>query len=227
MLLSLRNLLSSCSVGVLLCMVPASTAWAEIAPEFGPASVTPTSAGAPEQKPSWKELTPAQQQALKPLAAHWNNISEQQKRKWLALSVNFEKMSPTMQAVLQERMLDWGTLSGVQRSQARLNFAEAKRLSPEEKQAKWEAYQTLDPEEKAKLAKQVQKKLAGAATGVMLTPSQKLATVPTERKYEPKGPSIATGAHQINTRTLLPLPAYRFSTGTWVVPQPAAKANGQ
>ncbi|MBC7681586.1 MAG: DUF3106 domain-containing protein, partial [Ferruginibacter sp.] len=191
MLLSTRNLLSASCVGMLLCVGLVSSVWAEIAPDFGPASVASTAVGTPQQKPLWKELTPAQQQALKPLAAHWNNISEQQKRKWLALSVNFEKMSPTMQAVLQERMLDWGALSGVQRSQARLNFAEAKRLSPAEKQAKWEAYQTLDPEEKAMLAKQVQKKLAGAATGAKLTPSQKLASVPPPRTNEPKGPSIA------------------------------------
>lgn len=221
MLLSLRNLLPASCAGVVLSLGIVSAVWAEIAPDMGPASVPLASASKPEQKPLWNELTPAQQQALKPLATHWNNISEQQKRKWLALSVNFEKMSPTMQAVLQERMLDWGALSGLQRSQARLNFAEAKRLSPAEKQAKWEAYQTLDPEEKAKLAKQMQKKLAGAATGVKLTPSQKLATVPPERKNEPKGPSIATGAHQIDPKTLLPLPAYRFSTGSSVVPQPA------
>ncbi|WP_295960327.1 DUF3106 domain-containing protein [Rhodoferax sp.] len=216
--------MSASCVGVVLSLGVLPTAWAEIAPDFGPASIPLASASKPEQKPLWKELTPAQQQALKPLATHWNNISEQQKRKWLALSVNFEKMSPTMQTVLQERMLDWGALSGTQRSQARLNFAEAKRLSPAEKQAKWEAYQTLDPEEKAKLVKQVQKKLAGAATGVKLTPSQKLANVPPPRINEPKGPSIATGAHQIDPHTLLPLPAYRFSSGSSVVPQPAKPA---
>ncbi|WP_367846516.1 DUF3106 domain-containing protein [Rhodoferax sp. WC2427] len=224
MLISPWNLCSASCVGVVLSLGVLTSVWAEIAPDFGPASIPLASASKPEQKPLWNELTPAQQQALKPLASHWNNISEQQKRKWLALSVNFEKMSPTTQAVLQERMLDWGALSGVQRSQARLNFAEAKRLSPAEKQAKWEAYQTLDPEEKAKLAKQVQKKLPGAATGVKLIPAQKLATVPPERKNEPKGPSIATGAHQIDPHTLLPLPAYRFSTGNSVVAHPAQPA---
>ncbi|BDT68029.1 hypothetical protein os1_22100 [Comamonadaceae bacterium OS-1] len=224
MLISPWNLWSASCVGVVLSLGLLPSVWAEIAPDFGPAAPPQVSASKPEEKPLWKDLTPAQQQALKPLASHWNGISEQQKRKWLALSVNFEKMSPTTQAVLQERMLDWGALSGVQRSQARLNFAEAKRLSPTEKQAKWEAYQTLDPEEKAKLAKQVQKKLPGAATGVKLIPAQKLATVPPERKNEPKGPSIATGAHQIDPHTLLPLPAYRFSTGTSVVPRPAQPA---
>lgn len=224
MLLLPRNLFLAPCVGVVLYLGAMSAVWAESAPDFGTAATPTTSASKPEQKPLWKDLNPAQQQALKPLGPHWNNISEQQKRKWLALSVNFEKMSPTMQAVLQERMLDWGALSGVQRNQARLNFAEAKRLSPAEKQAKWEAYQTLDPEEKAKLAKQIQKKPAGAAMGAKLTPSQKLVTVPPGRKNEPKGPSIATGSHQIDPRTLLPLPAYRFSSGSYVMPQPTRPA---
>jgi hypothetical protein len=208
MLPSPWNLLITPCIGALMCLGMASAAWAQAAAPASAAASSPVAtATKPEQKPLWKELTPAQQQALKPLATHWNDISEPQKRKWLALSVNFEKMSPTMQTVLQERMLDWGALSGAQRSQARLNFAQAKRLSPTEKQAKWEAYQTLDPEEKAQLAKKVPKKLPGAATGVKLIPSQKLATVPPPRKNEPKGPSIATAPHQINPKTLLPLPA--------------------
>jgi hypothetical protein len=208
----------------LLCLGVASAVWAQVAtPASGAASASLAATSKAEFKPLWKELTPAQQQALKPLAAHWNDISESQKRKWLALSVNFEKMSPTMQAVLQERMLDWGALSGTQRSQARLNFAQAKRLSPTEKQAKWEAYQTLDPEEKAKLAKKVPKKLPGAATGVKLIPSQKLATVPPERKNEPKGPSIAASPHQINPKTLLPLPAFKMSPHNTAPARPVAQ----
>ena len=44
-------------------------------------------------RPLWSELTPAQQQALAPLSRHWNTVSEAQKRKWLALSENYPKMS--------------------------------------------------------------------------------------------------------------------------------------
>lgn len=225
MLLAPRNFSFVFCVGAMLCLGMVSTVQAEIAMQFGP-TTAPVSTGTLEQGPLWSELTQAQQQALKPLAGHWSYIGEQQKHKWLALSVNFEKMSPTMQAVLQERMLNWGALSVVQRRQARLNFAEAKRLSPVEKQAKWEAYQNLSPEEKAKLAKRMQKKLAGAATGVRLTPTQKLTLVPPQRKTEPKGPSIVTGSHLIDPHTLLPLPAYRFITGSSVQPQPV-KSSGQ
>ena len=191
-------------VGLALAGAPA---WAQTA---APASIPLAKASTADQKPLWKELTPAQQVALQPLSSHWNDISVGQKRKWLALSLNFAKMSPDEQTKLHERMLDWGSLSPTQRSQARLNFAETKRLAPTEKQAKWEAYQTLDPEEKQKLAKNVRNKLPGAATAVKLVPQQKLAIVPTARKDEPKGPSIATAPHQINPKTLLPLPVQRM-----------------
>ena len=114
---------------------------------------------------SWTELTPAQKQALAPLATSWNtSMSESQKRKWLETSKNYSVLSPQ------------------QRAQARLNFGKAKELSrqltPEEKKAKWEAYQTLSPEEKRKLAEKGSPKPTGAATAVKPVSPQKLATVP-------------------------------------------------
>ena len=48
-------------------------------------------------------------------------------------------------------MTEWVALSPNQRSEARLNFAEARKLPPEEKKAKWQAYQALSAEERQKL----------------------------------------------------------------------------
>ncbi len=133
-------------------------------------------------KPSWAELTPMQQQTLKPLAASWNTISEPQKRKWLKISKNYPSLSPEEQATMHSRMNEWVTLSPQQRAQARLNFARTKELSkqltPEEKKAKWETYQALSPEEKQKLAAKANPKPVGAATAVKPVPPQKLAPVP-------------------------------------------------
>ena len=50
-------------------------------------------------------------------------------------------------------MTEWAALSPQQRAQARLNFAEIKRLPADERKAKWEAYQALQPEEKRKLGR--------------------------------------------------------------------------
>ena len=95
-----------------------------------------------------KTRHPAQQQALRPLARNWHELSEDHKRKWLEISKNYHALHPDEQAKLHSRMSEWVTLSQQQRTQARLNFGETKKLSPQEKAAKWEAYQALSAEEK-------------------------------------------------------------------------------
>ncbi|RZI55311.1 MAG: DUF3106 domain-containing protein, partial [Zymomonas sp.] len=49
-------------------------------------------------RPAWRELTLDQQKALYPLTSVWDGLSEQHKRKWLALSRNHAKLSPAEQA---------------------------------------------------------------------------------------------------------------------------------
>jgi len=133
-------------------------------------------------RPSWAELTPAQQQALAPLAPGWSTISEAQKRKWLEISKNYGSLTPEGQATLNSRMTEWVALSPQQRAQARLNFGKtkelARELTPEEKKARWEAYQALSPEEKQKLAAKASPTPTGAATAVKPVSPQKLAVIP-------------------------------------------------
>jgi hypothetical protein len=156
--------------------------------------------------PLWSELTPSQQQALAPLAATWPTISEAQKRKWLVISQSYGTLVPSEQVKLHSRMNDWVALSPQQRIQARLNFAESKQLSPDDKKAKWEAYQALPPEEKRKLAAGAASaaKPPGTAPAVKPLP-QKLATVP--RTRDAKAPRIAAAPNQVDHNTLLPQPA--------------------
>jgi len=146
-------------------------------------AVPAATAKAAPSGPSWADLSPTQQQALKPLAASWNTtISEPQKRKWLEISKNYASLPPEGQAIMHSRMNEWVTLSPQQRAQARLNFGKTKELSkqltPEEKKAKWETYQALSPEEKQQLAAKASPKPTGAATAVKPVAPQKLATVP-------------------------------------------------
>ena len=133
-------------------------------------------------KPTWAELNPMQQQSLKPLAATWGGISQAQKRKWLEVSKNYPNLSAADQAVMHSRMNEWVAMSPQQRAAARLNFAKTKELSdkltPDEKKAKWQSYQALSPEEKAKLAAKAHPKPTGAATAVKPVESQKLAISP-------------------------------------------------
>ncbi|MBX9872600.1 MAG: DUF3106 domain-containing protein [Burkholderiaceae bacterium] len=162
-----------------LLLTVALPAWA--APSEGTAGQTVTSrsvqrydstrqagtwvAAAPTTRPTWRELNPAQQQALSPLSTHWDRLSEERKRKWLVISKNFSSLSPAEQVKLHRRMSEWVTLSQQQRIQARQNFSEIQKLSPEQKASEWEAYQALSADEKRKLATQAPPKPAGLAAG--------------------------------------------------------------
>jgi hypothetical protein len=147
-------------------------------------------------KPMWVELKPEQQAALAPLQTEWLKLSEAQKRKWLEVSKNYQKLSNDDQIKLHARMTDWVKLSPEQRAQARLNFSAAKTLSPEEKQKQWEAYQALSPDEKTKLqakakantpnsaalAVKPQNKVLLGKSSVVPTPTPPAVTlVPTEK----------------------------------------------
>jgi hypothetical protein len=162
----------------------------------------------PVTKPLWRELSAGQQQALAPLAAKWDTLNEAQKRKWLALSVNYPKLSGEEQEKLHSRMAEWVTLSPQQRSIARLNFGESQKISPDDKKAKWEAYQALSPEEKHKLASRAAKPPATAAAVKPMAP-EKLASVPKAQpqpppKQDARPPRIAAAPHQVDSNTLLP-----------------------
>jgi hypothetical protein len=158
----------------------------------------------PVTRPLWRELSASQQQALAPLSGHWDTLNEAQKRKWIALSANFPKMSGEEQAKLHSRMTEWVSLSPQQRTIARLNYGAAQKLAPDDKKAKWEAYQALSPEEKKKLAAKAAKPPATAAA-LKPVPQEKLATVPKPR-HEPaaKTPRIAAAPNQVDHNTLLP-----------------------
>lgn len=150
-------------------------------------------------KPSWAELTPLQQQALKPLTLSWSTISEAQKRKWLEVSKNYPTLSPADQGTLHSRMNEWVALSPQQRAEARLNFGKTKELStqltPDEKKAKWQTYQALSAEEKQQLASKATPRPAGAAPAIKPVAPQKLTTVvPHGTKADPKTTSKARPA---------------------------------
>jgi hypothetical protein len=178
----------------------------QTAPRTKPAGTKVAAGPKSESKPAWAELDRAQQQALAPLAGSWNTLTEAHKRKWLALSQNYPQLPPAEQARVHSRMAEWAALSPQQRTQARLNFAETKKVPLEDRKAAWEAYQSLPPEEKRRLA-------AGAtaakppppptAAAVQPVPQQKLARVP---RPKVNGPRIAAAPDKVDHNTLLPQP---------------------
>ena len=79
-------------------------------------------------------------------------------------------MPPQERATLHSRMTEWAALSPKERTQARLNFAETKKMPSDEKLSHWQAYQQLSAEEKARLAASGAKRPPGAATALKPTP---------------------------------------------------------
>lgn len=209
----MRAVLLGLAVAILLAWPPVASS--QIQRPSTPASA-PTSGKPPASGPAWSQLTPLQQQALAPLASSWNtSMSEPQKRKWLEISKNYGALTPQAQATLNSRMNEWVALSPQQRAQARLNFGKtlelSRQLTPEEKKAKWEAYQALSPEEKQKLAATASPRPSGAATAVKPVAPQKLATVPaqaaSQQAFKPAPKISPLPAVPVPAPTPLPAPA--------------------
>ena len=117
-----------------------------------------------DRSPTWLSLTPAQQQVLAPLQREWASIEPNRKQKWIEVAAKFPRMPADERQRVQERMAEWARMTPTERAGARLQFQEARRLPAEERQAKWQAYQALSPEERQSLAQRA-KPTAKAASG--------------------------------------------------------------
>jgi len=184
--LSILLLLAAVLLGV-------GAVWAQPWPPARGASAPQAQNGIP-----WQKLTPEQKDALQPLAAQWPTLTNSQQRKWVAVTRNFQRLPPAEQATLQSRMTDWSTLTPAQRTQARLNYGEARRVPVTVRKARWEQYQELPTEERQRLAAGRAKPPRGMAPALRPTPRAKLAhpvrPAPGENRRLP-----------INDNTLLPL----------------------
>lgn len=117
-----------------------------------------------DKPPTWASLTPAQQQALAPLQREWPAIDGTRKQKWLEVAAKFPRMPADERQRVQARMADWARMTPADRAGARMQYQEVKRVPAEERQAKWQAYQALSPEERSSLARRA-KPVARSASG--------------------------------------------------------------
>ena len=158
-----------------------------------------------ESKSGWSKLTPQQKTALQPLARSWDSLSAGQQRKWLEVSRNYHSLTAADKASMHSRMAEWAALSNRERAEARLNFATttelAHELTPQEKKAKWEAYQSLSAEEKKKLANQASRPPVGAATAIRPVAPQKLVALPVPANTTNKPPKIPADSTVNNSAT--------------------------
>jgi hypothetical protein len=103
-------------------------------------------------KPLWRSLTPAQQAALQPLQAEWDQMDGVRKQKWLQLANRFATLKPEEQQRVHERMRAWAKLTPEQRELARETYTRTRKIAPEQKNATWESYLQLPEDQKKKLA---------------------------------------------------------------------------
>jgi len=157
-----------------------------------------------EAGPRWSDLKAEQREILQPLRSLWPTLEENRKRKWLAIAKNFPTLSPQAQQIAQDRMRDWAAMTPAQRYQARLHFAQSQQLTTDEKVAKWEAYQSLNNEEKNKLSQAQPAWSKGAAMAVRPVSPEKIAVTPvTKKEGQEKPPRIETT--EVHPLTLLPV----------------------
>lgn len=144
----------------------------------------------PLVQPLWSELTDEQRAVLEPFAEQWNGWSATEKRSWVALANRVPRMSDEARERAARRVREWAELTPEQRRQARQNYRIAKRLSPEKRQAQWERYRELTPEQRSVLrtsgsTSNTAARHAGARTGLAKEAAQPLADIIERNRKRP------------------------------------------
>lgn len=153
--------------------------------------VSSTAANTPESGPRWSELTAAQRNALKPLERDWASIPPDPKQKWLDIAARMPRMPAAERDRVQARMTEWARLSPQQRGQTRMAFQEAKQVAPQNRQAQWEAYQALTPEQKRQLQSRAVPLPAAAASRSAATQRQERSEKPQTKSNIVPNPAFA------------------------------------
>ena len=158
----------------------------------------------------WNSLTESERQTLAPLAAKWGTLSEGRRRKWIKIASTIPSMDQSERDKLNHRMEEWAKLSRNDREQARINFAQSKIAGKTDRQASWEAYQALSPEERQRLAETARHKPVGSTFVPKPVPVNKLIQVPVTRHTPPQHrPDFFSSAH-VHPHTLLPVPGAKL-----------------
>ncbi|GAB2473307.1 MAG: DUF3106 domain-containing protein [Comamonas sp.] len=153
--------------------------------------------------PGWDSLDADEQKVLEPLEAHWDLISEPQKRRWILIADSFDDFSADEQARIGEHMKEWAKLGLREQSQARLNYSNINSLSPERKRELWEEYQALSARERKRLA-QVGLHTPGVALALRSSSkaSSRLAKIP----------AAAINPNRANPPKILPPPEIKIQS---------------
>jgi len=84
-----------------------------------------------EEGPAWRSLSAEQRNALKPLEREWSGIDASRKQKWMEIAARYPKLPPDEQKRISGRMSAWAGMTPAERGQARLNYQEARQVTPQ------------------------------------------------------------------------------------------------
>lgn len=131
-----------------------------------------------DEPPTWASLSPQHQAALAPLQRDWATISTRHKERWIRLATRLPSMPADERQRVQDRMTQWARMSAAERSEARLRYQQSRQLSPDQRKARWEAYQALSPEQRQALARHAEAEGAGRAGAAATRDGAKRNLVP-------------------------------------------------
>jgi Protein of unknown function (DUF3106) len=161
------------------CLASGGAAWSQALPATGPIP--------------WTHLSAAQRSVLAPLERDWATISPGQQQKWAEVANRFPALPAEERSRLQRRLTDWSRLTPQERASARLNYQEARQLSPQERQQQWDAYRALPADQRRALADDADRRRPGTPAlrgsgeaGVKSSMVRSPAPVPAQ----PVGPTV-------------------------------------
>jgi hypothetical protein len=159
--------------------------------------VTPSALSVPPA--TWSGLTAKQQALLAPLERDWPEISDTQRSKWLSATPTLATMSGDEIKRVHDRIRDWTMLSGPERSTARIGFQVSRRLTPEQRQARWEAYQALPEEQRTALAEKARARRQALAEA----PARAARPMVAKRRSDVTPPAVKLAPPALVTSTLV------------------------
>lgn len=161
---------------------------------------TPAARSTAASELAWAALSPAQRAALLPLQSQWNSIEDGRKRKWLDIAARYPRMTAEQQQRLRDRMAEWAAMTPTQRNAARIQFETARLVPPDERQARWDAYQALPEAQRQALAEQAARRAPAARVAARPDPirSEAKSNIVQPAAGSPPPRSVAPATVQAN-----------------------------
>jgi len=191
LLLSLALLLSAAASEAALAQAEAASA-----PETVASGTAPAKPVAQASKPAlnaggrWLGLAPSYQRVLAPLQRDWDSLDPASQGKWLEVAGRYGTLPAEEQQRIQQRMSEWARMTPAERQQARFGFKGVQQIKADDRQAKWEAYQSLPPERRQELADKAAMKVAQKASAPAATPNPGAGS---KSNLVPAAPAAPTG----------------------------------